>query len=577
MKGRLTITALLIMSILCVGCERALDARMTRAESLLDVDPDSAFVLLEGTDWRSISPESRRARFCIDYADAAYRSGMDSGCDTLVRVALAYYDRPGVNDPARLANALFYASQADNSSRATACAMRAVAIADSLGLYGLSGDAWSVLADKYEATSDIRGSIEAYAEASRRYLDAGDTENYQYSEITRAISHVVIPEPEDGIAILDSLTSCGSLEADYLRDYSLLAYAELNSVAGRADIAMQYLDSIPESSTYFGDREIGQYLYVRIPILIALGQLDEAARQLEFLSSTGRDRHDDFLLMKYQYFKAAGQPDSALCYHERMSAQRHEAVMNSMSDNVREVRTTFYSKQINLRDEQNRRVVEHTKMIFGVIFIIVAVVSAVLIIKYRRSRRELRDKTRAIEALKEDASRMNAMMKEMKGNMSDLVKEKAPAEAVDAEAGNLKDQIDFYAEQLSVIDRMLTDYAYDRSLPGNDIPPVLDKYIATVFSGAYFDRLEQGFDRIYSGLFKSLKTEGPELTADERHFLDLLVLGLSSHAVAAVCGISNTYLHTRKSRLRRRIADSAWPRAGELLSLLEKRVKKQNR
>lgn len=96
---------LLLLAGLLLGCgnRRPLTPMLNRAEALMEDHPDSAYALLRTIDSTSLAPGEEQARYALLYTQARDKNYIVQTDDSLIQVAVRYYDSIGRADRQALA------------------------------------------------------------------------------------------------------------------------------------------------------------------------------------------------------------------------------------------------------------------------------------------------------------------------------------------------------------------------------------------------------------------------------------------------------------------------------------------
>ncbi|MNL57761.1 hypothetical protein D3C87_1813480 [compost metagenome] len=92
------------------------------------------------------------------------------------------------------------------------------------------------------------------------------------------------------------------------------------------------------------------------------------------------------------------------------------------------------------------------------------------------------------------------------------------------------------------------------NIPVEDEQMVLQKLSdATILTEDDWRKFRSLFEKVHSGFFQKLKTMYPGLTPAETRLCCLIKLGLNSHEMAAMMGISTMSIKKSRQRLRKKI------------------------
>lgn len=168
MKMKFPACCAALIALFCCSCGDGLHVRreISRAESLMFSQPDSALRIMRSLDRSRIRGKALDARYALRYSQALDRNGIEVHDDSLIRPAVDYFLLHGTVE--QRAASYFYLSQVHSDAghpREAACAVvRAELFARELG----------------EEHNDLKGLI--YSEIGTRYrgMDGGDEDAERY-------------------------------------------------------------------------------------------------------------------------------------------------------------------------------------------------------------------------------------------------------------------------------------------------------------------------------------------------------------------------------------------------------------
>lgn len=176
------LTAVLaIAASLLAGCSNATDARLVAADSLMAAHPDSALAILQEIAPESLRGKANNAYYALLLTQAQYKNYVPITSDSLIDVAVRYYDDAG--DAEKRTRAYIFKGAALNEMGDHLAAIewykKAETVADT-GDYENLGYIHMRLGELYMDTYIESGEdIANYKEALRYYRLAGDTQYQQ--------------------------------------------------------------------------------------------------------------------------------------------------------------------------------------------------------------------------------------------------------------------------------------------------------------------------------------------------------------------------------------------------------------
>ena len=222
MRRLLTIVMSAVLLCGCGGNPKAVEL-LARADSLMDVRPDSALTLLnEGIAVMDDSPESLRMRYCLLQAKAQNKAFLPFTSDSLMLAVADYYDRHGTPNNRMLAHYLLGCVYRDmeEAPRAIDCYLDAVAEADTTVAgcdFATLGCIYSQMAWLYHKQLLIANEISARRESAHCSLKANDTLNAIYEQGIMAGSYILLNKKDSAELLL----------CETMRQYHIQGYDQL--------------------------------------------------------------------------------------------------------------------------------------------------------------------------------------------------------------------------------------------------------------------------------------------------------------------------------------------------------------
>ncbi|MGN0048581.1 MAG: hypothetical protein ACI37U_06805 [Bacteroides sp.] len=138
---RLILWLLWMVSLLGCGKHSVRTEVLNRAESLMEAHPDSAYALLRTIDSTSLAPGEEQARYALLYTQARDKNYIVQTDDSLIQVAVRYYDSIGRTDRQALAYYLWGGVYRDLNRQADALEqyLHAIPLAEKSHTYSLQG------------------------------------------------------------------------------------------------------------------------------------------------------------------------------------------------------------------------------------------------------------------------------------------------------------------------------------------------------------------------------------------------------------------------------------------------------
>ncbi|MDE6334188.1 MAG: hypothetical protein K2L77_06025, partial [Muribaculaceae bacterium] len=347
--NRLPFITLLIL-LLSAACGH--DSRLDTAAALMYPAPDSAMALLDSIDPASLHGEHEHARYALLYSQAQNKNHIFPTSDSLINIAVSYYDHSGHDSLRMLAH--FYRSVIYNSTSAHHSALRdallAKDLAESLHQPYWVARASQEIADAYYQSYDMDNSIRYSDIAARNFTRTGYHLNSHYVTVDKAAALNYRGHYNESLRILDSLANVIDTT-----DYNICAYLwnvrikPLNAL-GRHNEAFTYAyKSI--SATPLIIEPTFQYCDIA-NLHTTIGQLDSAAYYLD--KGRAQDSMTYFYSNSY-YLENKGDYQGALKSFRSYFKIRNKLLNDLINDNISVEEKEYISNKAGIDAKVQRR------------------------------------------------------------------------------------------------------------------------------------------------------------------------------------------------------------------------------
>ena len=314
------IVVFVLLSIAFFSCRenQVASEQMDRAETLLPVYPDSAYVILEGVELPDKLNERQFARWCMLYCRAADKLFKDMLYAEQLDRALGWYKSHGRAEEQAWIGLYLGRSFVEDKLfiPATKAYSEALDLAKKKHLYNVAGYICSYMADLYTYTGQGSEERRKYEEAADYFKKAGNIRSYAFALRDISITWVF----EDSLSLALELM----LKADSI-------VTGMNDSVGIASIAnglgniYEHLDQIDKAKSYFF-RSLAYDTTEQAPTYMALSHmflnsnlLDSARFYIENTNLKSRNPYvySDRLYTKYMIEEESNNPLEALQYLEQ--------------------------------------------------------------------------------------------------------------------------------------------------------------------------------------------------------------------------------------------------------------------
>lgn len=353
------IVVFVLLSIAFFSCRenQVASEQMDRAETLLPVYPDSAYVILEGVELPDKLNERQFARWCMLYCQAADKLFKDMLYAEQLDRALGWYKSHGTAEEQAWIGLYLGRSFVEDKLfiPATKAYSEALDLAKKNHLYNVAG----YIADLYTYTGQGSEERRKYEEAAAFFTKANNTRSYAFA--LRDISRTWVFEDSISLA-LDLMLKADSIVTG------------MNDSVGIASIAnglgniYEHLDQIDEAKSYFF-RGLVYDTIDKAPTYLALStlfynysQLDSARYYAKMADSPTNNPYtpSDRLYLSYLIEKEANNIPEAFQYLEQCYAAK-----NILYDQ---------QKQVDIIDAEKRHnsltVIRQNQKLYSVIYLL---------------------------------------------------------------------------------------------------------------------------------------------------------------------------------------------------------------
>ena len=182
---------LLLTLLFLTGCNdpKPVTDALTRAETLMNEYPDSAWAVLNTLSADEMGQNRTRAHYALLYTQAQDKTYRDETNDSLINIAVDYYRH--TDDARRKFLSYYYKGRVHFNAKdylnAISCYMEAEQLADAVGDDYLTGLLYAELGRIYRLYYDYPKSLEAYQKAAECYERAGKIRHRNYMWYNRSI------------------------------------------------------------------------------------------------------------------------------------------------------------------------------------------------------------------------------------------------------------------------------------------------------------------------------------------------------------------------------------------------------
>ncbi len=558
--NQLPVIALILM-LAAAACSR--DARLDTAAALMYPAPDSAMAVLGSIDPAGLRSDALRARYALLYSQAQNKNHIFPISDSLINIAVAYYDHHGHDSLRMLSH--FYRAVIYNRIESYHMALRdgliAKDLADALGQPYWTARASEEIADAYYNSYNMATASLYHDIAIENYNKTGYVINAQYVVLDKINSLTQRSMYQQSLTLLDSMSNIIDPADLNLRDYLEESY-----------IRPCYYSNFFDSALIHGNRArmyakaLGQEMFDyndMADIHIKLGNLDSAAY---YIAKAEKCSHADTILIKYRYYKALGDINKSFSYLERQHKITNNRLRTYISDNISLEENDFVHRQSETVIQEKQHKIAFIILISTII--ILAVVSLLIYVKlvnrlkHQRIERRLSEASLVLQELTQTNRKLSSQLAQangiaLRGENTDLKKEA------------LKE---LFNRQFVSISNLCDKYYSCKLKPGEvtSLYRQLEYQIEKIISEESINNMQEIINHYSDGKLEEL-SQHISFTKDEKVFLTLLLAGFSVRSICSLLKFENSTYYTKRRRLKDKIIQGNSPLVDYFIPYLSKR------
>ena len=406
-KIKLYILSVLLLLVSCTG-NKVIDEQITRADSLMEVNSDSALVALGMLDsLRKNNPKMSKAqqmRFDLIYAKGMNKGFVDFTTDSVMKQVVAYYDRHGSANERMLAYYLLGCAyrDLDDSPASLDCYLQATEQADTLSrdcdyhtlarIYGQVGDAY--LRQKMPLNAKT-----AYRKNEKNSWLSKDTLEALIAAEAQVNSSIMLESPSQIIE------QCNDVYNNYKKfGYPTEAARSLGVPMSSLILTKQYakvkryMDIYERESGYFDGKlnpsvNYGSYFYAKGLYYLNIHS-DSAKMCFLKCSNLAKSVNAKRLAFDgwYRYYKQKNLVDSIKMYADLFiqysDSVRIQNEVEAMSKTSALYNYSQWQKKAKVQEMENNRA--HMVIFLMIVLVIVLIIVVILYVKNLRKERQIR-------------------------------------------------------------------------------------------------------------------------------------------------------------------------------------------
>lgn len=195
----------LMISFILAGCTGSFHTRIKDAEAFLQDRPDSACTILSSINRHEIRGRKHKAKYALLYSQALDKNRIDINNDSLIRIAVDYYQNHGQNiDKAK---AFYYYGivyyNASNIDEAMKAFVKARIYVDKTGDHYLKGLICSIIGNLYYTQLSFEEAIQMYSSAIDAFSVIGNKPNKLNIMVNKGLALTINNQDDEAIECLE--------------------------------------------------------------------------------------------------------------------------------------------------------------------------------------------------------------------------------------------------------------------------------------------------------------------------------------------------------------------------------------
>lgn len=548
------------------GCNRPISNNTTlvSAEQLMNENPDSAFVLLQGLDTLTLTNAADKALYSLLYVQAEDKTYIDSKDVYRIQTAVDYY-KDSDDEYHKMLSYYYLARIEENRqeySKAIINLLKAEDVAESISNYFYLGLIYRSISDIYSHTYNNIESLK-YAQLSYdSFIMSGDTSyaNWALWDIARAYHNG--QDYESSAKVSKDIISNGYTNNDVYLVIDGLRLAGM-SYLGKNDYEQAiraYEEIIEIDSTVMS---VEDYRNLGLAYL-GKEQIEKASGCMQLIHQTDTSQQ----WLSYEMYKYWGNYKQALSALEIEHAYQDQVLRNIITENVTASVAEYMKYEHQLKEqeviyERRSRIISISLLVLIIILIcIIALLRSVSQRKEIEKNMILASSLRQMLLVKEtEVSQMSTTIQEQRqvyDNLNHTYNETIGK--ISNENIELQNAINNLFEHSFLTIDQLTSAYYEYQGSANEKQKIYTD-VMSIVSGIGSDKKAiekiEKFVNTYKGnIMQRFRTEFPGMKHSDYILYLYVVAGFSSRAIGVFLGEKLDVVYNRKSRLKQKIIKS---------------------
>ena len=519
---------ILVMMMLLAGCSRSVDSRLSLADSLIDEQADSAYMMLKGVNADELTTTSDRAYYALLYTQALYKNMDSIASDSLINIAVDYY-ADNHNRELNTRTLIYKGAvmqELGKEQEAMEWYKRAEDNASEDDYMNL-GQANLRMAVLYSLNyTDNRVIIEKYKQALYNFQKAG-SKQYQVmclSSIGGELRNINI---DSAIIYLEkSIQLSKELDNSFLlyRSLAMLtrAYFSKNDFKRSKDLALAFINT---ENSYVGDD-----IYYDIVMSYAhLGMPDSAEY---YLSKTNEVKDDNRLKLVRTMaisaiYESRGDYQQSLSATKKADSISYSIESGSLIKDIVKIETLYSKAKLDNLHLQLKNVQLKSCLYISICAIVILIITFITFVYIRKRKRKLDDAYQLIDALNKEKNDI-------------YIRDNIRSESI---------------RKLTENHKRLMNRLIECSYKYKNHPELFIKIFSEIIESVkatqdFWETLIIYINDQYDNFIDELKNTYPNLNNDDIKIITLICCGYSPLDISIYMGYANnTYIYRKKKNI----------------------------
>lgn len=552
---------------------------LSKADSLVESNPDSAFTLLESVEQLDVLSDENFARWCLSNAKVRDILQKEPLSINYITRAFNYFKKSGnINDQARIGMFLAHAyNAAQERDKAMNTYLLALDLADRSQDYNLAGYINTYLADQYKFEEKYTQAKEKYNEASLYFEKAKNLRSKAIAINNIGLMSFMLKDSDDQVLHNYLLSDSLALE---LKDSVVLSMANnriglfyINSQ--NYNLAESYL---LKSIEYCKTGNAANYAALS-DLYVSQGKVEKSRELLKQISllENNPDAKAGFIYQQYLLEKDEQNWKKALEYYEESLAYVDSIRSVQSQTNLLEIEKKYTTEKI--KNENNLLRLKSQRYFMSLILIVAVCLLLIVVFQLimRRKDRKIRVQEQILHQKDMSLVKQQLELRQMETELSkkeyellnrrrqmqehhtllekqnsalelrehELEKQEEELRLQELEVENLKNDVNLLklkVFQNSTICKKIIKSAQKVRMDAEDGTSILTE--------TDWITLVNEVNAVYKSFTDNLLRAVPELTLEEIRFCCLLLIGLETKELSVVLSINPSSIRQRKMRIR---------------------------